>query len=271
MPLTDKIRERIQHPDCLYAAFPEYGGTVLSPMNSMVYPRPGTAYVDVRDVDEGLISYSNCSVSNGMFYFPTPANKWAAQVRSKLDLRGQQPNHTAIMRFYIYYDLDADDSKNYNYYVGMGQSLSSRADNPMACYLIISRQFGKYSLGATVCCQSPTEYENNTAVGSSSNGGIEIRYTKAELVNRWITLACTWDQSTRQMKIYWDGNLVKTGTVSTWTASRNKFSRNNSSFTQFVFGTQMPGSVQTCYTRIAWAALFNTVMTQAEIKNLSEA
>ena len=270
MPITGKIRERVQHPDCLFAAFPENGGTVLSPLNSMVCPWPGTADVNIRDVDDGLISYSNCSVKNGMFYFPTVANKWTAQVQSNLDLRGAQPNHTAIMRLYICYDLEADDSRNYNYYVGMGQTLSSRSDNPMACYLVISNQYRKYVLGATVCCQSPEEYADNTAVGGSSGGGIEIHYTKAGLVNSWITLACTWDQTTRQMRIYRDGDLVKTGTVATWTASRNRFSRGNSSFRQFVFGTQMPGTELTCYTQIAWAALFNTVMTPTEIKNLSE-
>lgn len=271
MPVNEPIRERVRHRDCLFAAFPDDGGRVLSPLNSMVYPRPGTAATGVKDVDDGLLSFASCSVNNGMFYIPTPANKWVAQVRSKLDLRGERPCHTAIMRFYIYYDLDADDSKNYNYYVGMGQSLSSRSDNPMACYAIISNQYKKYVLGSTVCCQSPEEYENNTSVGSSSGGGIEVRYTKAGLVNRWITLACTWDQTTRQMKIYWDGNLVKTGTVYTWTAGRDKFSRYNSAFTRFLFGTQMSGSEQTCFTQIQWAALFNTVMTQQEIKYLSEA
>lgn len=270
MPIMDKIRMAAQRPDCLFAAFPDAGGRVYSPMNAQVRPVRGSAATGVRDVDDGLLTLTKCSVRENAFYFPSPASTWQAHAKTQLDLRGKTPQHTMLMRLRIDYDLDADDSKIYNYSAGMGQSISGRTDNPISFHVVLSNQYKSYHLLSTVCCQSPEEYENNTAVGSSSGGGMTAIYTKAALVNRWMTLGCTFDDSTKQMNIYWDGSPIKSGTVPTWTAARNKFSRYNSSFTQLVFGASPPGTESPVAAQFQWAMLFGRVLAPLEIKYLSE-
>lgn len=55
MPVLDRIRDRVRRPDCLFAAFPDDGGKVLSPMNGRLFPRPGLHPLESRILMRGCL------------------------------------------------------------------------------------------------------------------------------------------------------------------------------------------------------------------------
>lgn len=104
MPVMDYIRARVRQPDCLYAVFPDNGGSVFSPMNNQVFPIPGSA-TGSTDIKDGLLTltkFGSRDVFDHQQTFNTGTNRVSpgddAYIASNLDIRGMTPNHTVVMR-----------------------------------------------------------------------------------------------------------------------------------------------------------------------------
>lgn len=270
MPVLDRIRDRVRRADCLFAAFPDDGGKVLSPMNSRLFPRPGTASVGVKDIDEGLLVPNYCSPASGG-YFRFISGNYGARFYIPLNISGETPHHTMIFRAYI---TDTTTETEYPYCyralfcMSGGTSYLDHAN--LTCQIDIDGQRKLYGIGSYACFQSDEEFNAQSSSAVRSAGKVEKRYTRSGMTHRWLTVAATVDNATKTHCLYLNGVLAARSQRNTWTADRNRFSYASGSRV-FHFGHSYAlKEFSAIHTMVSHAALFNTVMTPLEIKYLSE-
>ena len=269
MALSDRIRARVRNKDCFFAIFPDKGFSVLSPMNDKVFPVPGSNTTGNKDIDDGLATINYNSLATGDS-FDFISGNYGARFYANANLSGQTPNHTIIFRAFVT-DLTTQTEYPYVYRVGMffngGTSYLDHANFTLSIDIDGQRKF--YGLKSWASFQSSDEFATGSSA-SRSSGCFSKSYNRAEMSGRWLTVAATVDNETKKHKMHLNGELVATQSRSSWTAERNMFSM-RSDYQSCWIGHSYAMAKQTfLYTNMAWAACFSSVLSEEEIKYLSE-
>lgn len=269
MPLSDRIRARVREKDCFFAIFPDRGFSVLSPMNDKVFPIPGRNTTGNRDIDDGLATLAYCTPATGDA-FDFSGGNYGARFFSNANLSGQTPHHTIIFRAWVT-DLTSETEYPYVYRTGMffngGTSYLDHANFALSVEIDGQRKF--YGIKSWATFQSADEF----ATGSSavrSSGVFSKSYPREAMSGRWLTVAASVENDTKTHKLYLNGELVSAQTRSNWTAERNMFSMRNDYQACWIGHTSGLQKQDFIYTRMAWAACFSSVLSEGEIKYLSE-
>ena len=295
MPVMDYIRARVRQPDCLWAVFPDNGGSVFSPMNNQVFPIPGSVTGHSQDINDGLLTLQRMYVKQSFSTIEgfTPSSTSLspeddAYIASNLDIRGMTPNHTVVMCM-SGIPIDASASTSV---------FGFTADNPFVNWgpgITIAQSTTTLSVGIEQEKTSALEYSYNvfgtmTASSHSENSGsydpdnlnhikVSKTYTKTELdpivasTSKFI-LAFTCDQTTRTCCLYFNGGLIGSR-HGAWEEYRNELSFGVRwvkpyGTCRFGVGTTVTSGYIPSSFKIHYGAVFNTVMTPDEIKLMSE-
>lgn len=278
MAVIDRIRKAARRKDCIAGIFPDDGGRVYSPLTARYHPLGG-ASTGVRDVDDGLISLANCRVENGLFVSEaTGIGDTCCCVRTGYGLGGEEAHHTMLVKAFIPSSnfsppnqrhtvrLMWQGSKNSNCTWGIGLTYSAANDN--------------VTLENAVFLQSPREYSQASA-GSTSCGSSMV-FQKGEITDKWIVMASTVCGEKSLSRYFLNGVHVKDNDFGVRSfdygspKQRRTVFRNdaivNESARKLKLGTEEPDSSTIGYTgiRFAWGLVFNSILSDEEIRELSE-
>ncbi len=270
MPVSDRIQARVREKDCFVAILPDNGFSVPSPMNSKVFPVAGSNTTGNRDIDDGLGSLNNITLATGDA-FDFVGGSYGARFYLNANLAGQTPHHTLMMRVFIE-DMTNETEYPYVYRTIFfhGGSGSSIEQTNLGCSVEIDAQRKIYGIRSYACFQTQEEYDEADSSSTRSTGYIQKTMTRAELSGHWMTLATTVDNTQKLHRLYLNGELAASAIRSTWTADRNMFSYRADSKAAWLGHVFVKPQFTGITSRIAWAATFSSVLTQDEIKYLSE-
>lgn len=270
MPVSDRIRARVREKDCFVAILPDNGFSIPSPMNSKVFPIPGSNTTGNRDIDDGLATINYNSLATGDA-FDFVSGNYGARFYLKANLAGQTPHHTVMMRVFV---TDMTNETEYPYVyraIFCHSGGTSYLDHTnLSCSVEIDGQRKFYGIRSYACFQTQAEYEEGGSSATRSSGYIQKAIARADLSGRWMTLAAAVDNEKKLHCLYLNGELMASARRSTWTAERNVFSQRADSNAAWLGHTYANKTFTGITSRIAWAATFSSVLTQDEIKYLSE-
>lgn len=277
MAVIDRIRMAARRSDCIVAVFPDDGGRVYSPLTSR-YHSLGTASTGVRDVDDGLIAFTNCRVENGAFVSGSDGTgDTSFCVKTGYGLGGEEAHHTMLVKTFIpaanftpanvrhTVRLMWQGSKNSNCTWGIGLTYSAGNDN--------------VELQNAVFLQSPREY-SQTGAGSTSCGS-SLTMAVGDVTDRWIVMASTINGAQSLSRYYLDGVHIKDNDFGSRSfdygspKQRRTIFRNdagvNDSAKKLKLGSEEPDAT-IGYTgiRLAWGIVFNSILSEEEIRELSK-
>ena len=269
MPLSDCIRTRVREKDCFFAIFPDKGFSVLSPMNDKVFPVPGSNSTGNKDIDDGLATLNYNSLASGDA-FDFVSGSYGARFYANANLSGKTPHHTIIFRAFV---TDLTDASEYPYFYRIGMFFSGGTSyldhSNFTCSIEIHGQYKTYGINSYASFQSADEFATGTSATRCS-GAVKYSCQRSELSGRWLTVAATVDDEVKTHNVYLNGVLVATQKRSTWTTERNMFSKRDdrqSCWIGHAYGMQKQNYI---YSKMSWAACFSSVLSEEEIKYLSE-
>jgi hypothetical protein len=269
MAVSDRIRARVREKDCFFAIFPDKGFSVLSPMNDKVFPVPGSDSTGNKDIDDGLatLNYNSLATEDAFDFI---GGNLGARFYSRANLSGKTPHHTIIFRVFVT-DLTTQAAYPYIYRVGVffngGTSYLDHANFTLSVEIDGQRKF--YGLKSWASFQGADEFATGSSATRSA-GVFSKTYPREDLSGRWLTVAATVDNENKTHKLYFNGELVATQTRSTWTTDRNMFSMREDYRACGVGHTHARNGFSDIYTKMSWAACFSSVLSEEEIKYLSE-
>ena len=269
MPLSDRIRARVREKDCFFAIFPDKGFSVLSPMNDKVFPVPGSNTTGNKDIDDGLVTLRYFSLGTGDT-LDFIGGSYGAKLYSTANLSGKTPHHTIIFRAFVT-DLTTQAAYPYVYRTGVffngGTSYLDHANFTLSIEIDGQNRF--YGIKSWASFQSVDEFASGSSATRSS-GVFSKSYARADLSGRWLTVAATVDNATKTHKLYFNGEMVSEKTRNNWTAERNMFSMRDDYQACWIGHSHVSSSFYDIYTKMSWAACFSSVLSEEEIKYLSE-
>ncbi len=277
MAVIDRIRMAARRSDCIVAVFPDDGGRVYSPLTSR-YHSLGTASTGVRDVDDGLIAFTNCRVENGAFVSDGDVTgDPRCCVQTGYGLAGEEAHHTMLVKAFIpsahfrqatswhCVRLMWQGSRNSNCTWGIGINYSASSQS--------------LGLDNAVFLQSPREYSQ--AGSGSTSCSSSFAFSLNDIADKWIVMASTINGAQSLSRYYLDGVHIKDNDFGSRSfdygspKQRRTLFRNDASVTEparaLKIGDGESGS-STIYTgiRFAWGLVFNSILSEEEIRELSE-
>ena len=278
MAVIDKIRMAARRADCIVGVFPDDGGRIYSPLTERYRPL-GTASTGVRDVDDGLISFTNSKVENGVFISKsTGIGDTCCCVRTGYGLDGEEAHHTMLVKAYIPSTNFSPSTQYHN--IRLLWQGSSKSNCTWGIGLTYSAANDNVTLGNAVFLQSPREY-SQAAAGSTSCSSSMV-FQKGEITDKWIVMASTVCGEKSLSRYFLNGVHVKDNDFGVRsfdygspkqrrTVFRNDASVNESA-RKLKIGTEEPDSSTIGYTgiRFAWGLVFNSILSDEEIRELSE-
>ena len=269
MAVSDRIRARVREKDCVFAIFPDKGFSVLSPMNDKVFPVPGSNSIGNKDIDDGLATLNYNSLATGDT-FDFVSGNYGARFYANANLSGKTPHHTIIFRAFVT-DLTDATEYSYVYRIGMffngGTSYLDHAN--FTCSIEIDGQNRFYGVKSWASFQGIDEFATGSSATRSS-GVLKYSCQRSDLSGRWLTVAATLDNETKTHRLYLNGKLVATQNRTSWTTERNMFSKREDRQACWVGHSYGLAKQEYIYTKMSWAACFSSVLSEAEIKYLSE-
>lgn len=266
MPLIDRIRARVREKDCLIALFPDEGVSVLSPMNDIVFPIPGQGTTGSRAVDEGIVKLDRAELATGdAFHFVS--GNYGMYYQSIANVAGETPHHTVIFRVFIT-DLTNVEEYSYSYNAKFGflGGTAYLGSSNLNCLVELNGQYDTYGIYSYATFQTESGYGSN----ARCTGSISKAYERSDLSGRWLTVAATVDIETKTHKLYLNGELIASRVRSNWTDAYDRFSYCGDQYACTLGHSYGLASQYYIYSDIAWAACFSSVLSEEEIKYLSE-